>query len=726
MVVVVVRLAHPTESLFSQNWYRVAGLRPRLRGHARIHRHDYRDEVWYVLEDASSGRYHRISAAAYGLVGMMDGERTLQQIWDAAQQSQGDAAPTQDETIRLLGQMHAADVLITDLPPDSSEIAQRRQQQKNKRLRQRLAQPLAVRIPLVDPDAFLARWLPAVGWLFSWFGLALWLVVVITGSILAASHWSELTGNLVDRVLSAQGLLMLWISYPLVKVVHELGHGFAAKRWGGEVHEIGIMLLVLMPVPYVEASSASAFADKGRRMLVGAIGIMVELLLAAVAMMLWLNMEPGFARALAFNVMLIGGVSTLLFNGNPLLRFDGYYVLADWLEIPNLATRSQRYLGYLAQRYLFNARDLEPPLTVKGERRWMLFYGIASFLYRQLILFAIVLFIAGKFFIIGILLAVWAVSTQVIWPLLKGLHFVFTNPRLDRRRARAVLVTGGLVLSLLVFLMVVPMPSWTRAEGIIWLPEQARLRAQADGTLIRLLAADGSQVRPGQALIEMQDAYLDLQVRLLLARLRELKAQLTQAQVRDRSQTQVVHEEIAQARRDLQRARERQAGLVLNSPLAGRLVVPNAADLPGRYLRRGELIAYVLAEPATASVRAVVGQDRIGLVRDRSESVRVRLDTWDAPSELTEILRQVPSATSRLPSAALGSAGGGPIALDPSDGSGRTALKPLFVLDLALTPGLAAGYPGQRVEVRFDHGAEPLAVQWIRGLRQMFLSRFGV
>jgi putative peptide zinc metalloprotease protein len=527
-------------------------------------------------------------------------------------------------------------------------------------------------------------------------------------------------------VLSAQNLLLLWLAYPLIKAVHELGHGFAVKRWGGEVHEIGIMLLVLMPVPYVEASAASAFPDKRHRMVVGAMGIMVELLLAALALMLWLQMEPGAARALAFNVMLIGGVSTLFFNGNPLLRFDGYYVLADWLEIPNLATRAQKYLAYLAQKYLFKARELETPPTAAGERRWLIGYGIASFVYRQFILVVIVLFIAGQFFVIGVLLAIWAVTMQVLWPIAKGLHFVLANPKLDRRRVRSVLVTSGLLAAVVAFIAVVPLPSWTHGEGVVRLPESARLRIQADGTVEQLLAEDGASVREGQALMRLSDPFLTLEVASLEGRLRELNAELTRAQVADRARTRVLKEEIAQARRDLARAREKQDGLVLRSPGAGRLVVPDIADLPGRYLRRGTLVAYVVA-PGAADIRAVVGEARIGVIRDRTQGVSVRLRAWDGTPEQTRILRQVPSATRQLPSVALGSGGGGSIPLDPSDGTGRKALGPIFVIDLALPPGMAdQAAPGQRVDVRFAHGSEPLSVQWYRSLRQLFLSHFQV
>ena len=137
-----------------------------------------------------------------------------------------------------------------------------------------------------------------------------------------------------------------------MKALHECGHGFATKVLGGEVHEAGIILLALMPVPYVDASAASAFRSKGQRVLVGAGGMLVELFLASLALFVWLLVEPGPVRAVAWNVMLIGGVSTLVFNANPLLRFDGYYILADAIDIPNLGSRANAWLGWTAERHL--------------------------------------------------------------------------------------------------------------------------------------------------------------------------------------------------------------------------------------------------------------------------------------------------------------------------------------------------------------------------------------
>ena len=331
------------------------------------------------MQDHASGRAHRFSPAAYRFIGLMDGRRTVQDLWDGLNEQAGDAAPTQDEVIRLLGQLHAADVLICDVTPDSRELLRRHGRLERMKWKQRIWTPLAVRVPLWDPDTFLARTLPYVRFLFTRLGAAIWLLTVGIAAVLAAANWSALTDDLIDRALAPQNLALLWLVYPFVKAVHELCHGYATKVSGGEVHEIGVMFLVLVPVPYIDASAAWAFRDKRRRMLVGAIGIMAELLMGAIALFVWLTVEPGTVHTVAYNVMLISGVSTLLFNGNPLLRFDGYYVFADAIEIPNLGNRSNQHLGYLAQRYLFGSKDAKSPADTRGERRWLTTYGIAAF-----------------------------------------------------------------------------------------------------------------------------------------------------------------------------------------------------------------------------------------------------------------------------------------------------------------------------------------------------------
>ncbi|HSG90606.1 MAG TPA: hypothetical protein VLA56_15430 [Pseudomonadales bacterium] len=714
-----------SDALFSSSWYRVADLRPRLRAHARIHRHVYRGQVWFVVEDQSMGRHHRLTTGAHLLVSLMDGRHSVQQIWDRATSELGDDAPTQDETIQLLGQLHSSDVLLCDTTPDTLELFRRYERNRRRQWLQKLAHPLAIRLPLFDPARALDAGLPWVRWLFGWTGFLLWAAVVGVGIVLAAENWTPLTENIADQVLAPSTLLAIWLVYPVIKGLHEFGHAFATRVWGGEVHEMGVMLLVLVPVPYVEASAASAFSSKRRRAAVGAMGIMVEMFLAAVAMMVWVSVESGVVSAVAYSVMLIGGVSTLFFNGNPLLRFDGYYVLADLVEIPNLANRSKSYLGYLFQRYLFGVHEARNPAMAPGERGWFLFYGVASFVYRFFILFVIILFIASKFFVVGALLATWAVISQLLMPLGKTIAFVTNNGALRKRRQRAVLTSSAGIALLLLALFAVPVPLTTRAQGITWLPDQAQVRAGAGGFVTGLLVEEGAWVEAGTALVATEDPLLGSRVALLDARMTELDARLAVHQFSDRAAADVVRREMAAVQADLVRARERLDALVIRAATSGYLVVPRASDLPGRYLNRGEVVGYVTLGN-TRTIRVAVGQDDVGLVRERTRGVAIMPPALDQASLSARITREVPAASDRLPNVALGTAAGGEFPVDPGDPDGLRTLAPVFQYELSIADADALAYLGQRVQVRFDHGGEALGLQWYRGLRQLFLRQFGV
>ena len=245
----------------------------------------------------------------------------------------------------------------------------------------------------------------------------------------------------------------------------------------------------------------------------GAAGVAVELFVAAIAFYVWLLIEPGIVRALLFNVMLIAGVSTLLFNGNPLLRYDAYYILADLIEIPNLAARSTRYWGYLIERYLLGVHESEPPNATFGEKMWFVCYGFASTIYRIMVTIVIAMFIAGQFFVVGVILALWAVGAMAVFPVFKAVKHLAGSPRLHKHRSRAITVTAALVLGLAGFIFLVPMPYHSHAEGVVWLPEQAMVRAGANGYFQDFLINPGAAVVKGQALAQSIDPALDAQLR---------------------------------------------------------------------------------------------------------------------------------------------------------------------------------------------------------------------
>jgi putative peptide zinc metalloprotease protein len=713
------------ESVFSASWYRVARLKPRLRSHVRFHRHHYRGNVWYVLQDHTTGRCHRLTPTAYHLAGLMNGKRSTQEIWDAVSTQLGDDGPTQDETIRLLGLLHAANLLQSDVPPDTVEIFRRSQRRESAEWWRRVTNPLSVRFPLLDPGRFLDRGLPWVQPLFSWPGAIVWGVTVVSAFVVGLVNWPELSEGTATQLLSPQNLLLMAVVYPVLKALHELGHAFATRVWGCEVHEMGILFLVLMPVPYVDASAASVFSDKWKRVAVGGAGIMVELFLASLALFTWLLAEPGAVRAVAYNVMWIGAASTFLFNGNPLVRFDGYYVLSDAVEIPNLSPRSTQYYAYLVLRYLFGLDQVRYPVTARGEEWWFAVYGAAAFFYRLAVLFGIAVFLAGRFFVVGVALAVFAVVTQIAVPLLRQATWVLTSPRIQSVRARALLTSGGVVAAVAALFLVVPVPLFTRAEGVVWPPEDSQVRARADGFVLQVLAPPDSTVAEGDPLILTRDPTLEARVAMLASRVRELQARYYGERQTDLVRAQITQDEIGTVQASLADARERVGDVVIRSPAAGIFVVPRAADLPGRFVEQGGLMGYVVG-PAVATVRVVVPQSQASLVRERTEAVDVRLSPRVGQVLPARIQREVPAATGRLPSRALGTSGGGRLPVDPADADGLRTLEPFFQLDLALPRDADVGEIGGRVYVRFDHGSEPMALRTYRSLRRLFLRRIGV
>ena len=712
-------------SLFDPSWYRVAAVKPRLRDHAEFHRHHYRGERWYVLQDHTSERFHRFTPSAYQVIGLIDGHRSVQQIWDLLVEHNADNVPTQSEIIRLLGQLHSADVLMADVSPDVEELFQRHQKRQSSQRWQKLKTPLAIRIPLFDPDKFLSATNFIGKAVFSKFGALIWLSVVMVAAFLALQHWPDLTENITEKVLSPQNLLLLWLTFPLVKACHEFGHAYATKAWGGEVHEMGVMLLVLMPIPYVDASAASAFRSRHRRVIVGAAGMMVEVFLAALALFVWLNIEPGFARAIAYNVMLIAGVSTILFNGNPLLRFDGYYIFADAIEIPNLAARANKYLSYLTQKYLFGLKQADSPVLNDSEKPWFAFFAIASFIYRMMIYWVIVLFIAGKFFFIGVLLAIWAAGNMIVWPLLKGLWFVIGGSQIRAHRPRAISTTAIAIAVIVTLVAIIPMPYYSRAEGVVWIPDRAIIRAGTAGFVDKILVAEGAEVAADEPIIQLRDSSLSARITVLENQLAAAEARRRALLADEYAKAQIADEEVERVLDRLANYREREAKLLVKAPVAGHVHLPKAQDLAGRYFNQGMEIGYLI-EPSTPTIRVAVTQHDIDMVRDRTAAVEVRSIT-DVDKRLpARVVREVPAATNQLPSAALGMIGGGEIATDPSGANGVKALEDVFLFDLTVLDQTSIERMGERVYVRFEHAATPLVNRWYRSLRQLLLGRFDV
>ncbi len=713
------------DGLLSPHWYRVAKLQPTLHSHIEIHRHDYRGLIWYLLEDTTTGRNHRFNPAAYQFIGMLDGNRSVQEIFDQLGKQLEDFAPGQEEIIKLLGQLHAADLIKTEALIDTEELFERQARQKSAKLKQRFSNPVAQKVPLWDPDEFLSNHFDKVRWLFSSWVAVVWVLLIGYSLLQASLHWPQISQHFSINALSPYNLIILFLLYPPIKFLHELGHAFSAKLEGGEVHEMGINFLMFMPIPYVNVSTSTHFRNKYKRMLVSAAGILVESFLAALGLLLFLATEPGLIQDIGFNIFILGGISSLFFNGNPLLKYDGYYILADALGIPNLYQRSGHYWRYWFQRYLFGLKDVSSPASAPGETFWFVTYSISSTLYRFAVLWFIFVVVTGKFFILGVILATWLLSLQVFLPIYKSLRFIISSPNLRQTRGRAIFFSTALVSLLILVIGFLPVPSYTLAEGVVWQPDEALLKAQQEGFAGSLEVENNQSVKAGTLVLRLHDPFLQAEAKIARAKVEELRSQYRAKRVTDIVEAGIVKEAISVANSELIHILDKISSMSVTAFKSGKILLPEADDLPGRFIRQGELLGYILGnEPLT--IRMAVSQDNIGQLRQRIEGISIKLASDPGRAYDAEIIRQAPEATNQLPSTALATIGGGKFILNPDSKDQLVSLQKVFLVDLSFNQTPQNILLGTRAYVRIDHGGEPLARQWFRRIRQTFLRQFNV
>ncbi len=711
------------ENPFSPSWYRVAHLRPRLRSHDQITRHIYRGNVTYIMHDKVNGHSYRFTPETYAILGLMTGDYTLQEILDCLARKKIPQFPTQDQMIEILNQLHTMDALICDIPPDTGELLLRRQKQSQPHYLSQLKQSvLFFRCPLLDPEKLLQKYSSICTVFFTkpflWFLLGTFLLALMVLTV----SWNDLTANLFDTLFTRNNLIIIWLTYPCIKTVHELAHAFAVKKWGGEVHEMGLMFLLFIPIPYVNASASSVFANKWQRIAVSSAGILAELFLASLALFLWSLAEPGLIRTVAYNVILIGGVSTLLFNGNPLVRFDGYYVLSDLLEIPNLAQRSHAYLGSLLYSHILRLTGLKTVPGSRAEKRWYIGYGLAAFAYRVIIYGSIFFILSSNYSTFGAIFGLFAIGQLFLVPLVRNLRKTLAAVHNRQHRSRILFVFSTCILALLLVLLYVPVPYTSRFEGVLLPPDESIVRMATSGIVNSINAPPNSFVKKGQILAECQDVQLDYDIELFAAQIREYQHKENAAFATDPIEARIIHERLTELVEGHKEKLVKKAKLTLRSPTAGKFIVPKAKNLPGRFLRQGDLMAYVL--PADNKVRVMVSQEDIDIITEKTS----RIELFFAPNLQTryegQLLSENPQSTLFLPSKVLSTAGGGKILTDPDDTSGRRMLEEMFQLDIAIDTPLKKPFIGSRVYIRFHHGCEPAAPRWYRALQQLFLKQF--
>jgi putative peptide zinc metalloprotease protein len=730
---------------FSESWYRVNNLKARLRSSAQISRQFYRGERWYVVRDPAGNQFHRLSDAAYRFIGLLDGTRTIEQAWEICGGQLADDAPTQPEIIQILSHLYSANLIEADVTPDATVLLRRHKQLNKRKMQNRLMNVLFPRIPLWDPDRFLVRWMPAVKPVLSKLGAIIWLIVVISAITYVAPHWDELKKG-ASNAIDPKNWLWLWGVFVLIKLIHELGHAFACRRFGGECHELGIMFLVFIPTPYVDASSAWAFPNRWHRMFVGCAGMIVELFVASLLAFFWVTVgdKSSLPAVLAYNAMLIASVSTLIFNANPLLRYDGYYILSDFLEIPNLRQKSTEYAMGLIKRHIFRIKA-QQPLPPVGQRFWLFFYAVASSIYRVFVGFIIILVVAYKIPVLGLLMAIGGVATWAIVPVFKLSKYLMLEPELHRKRGRAALFSGAVAALVIVLIGIIPFSVYVDGQGIVEANDHSVIHAEVPGFVMQQITTkDGQLLHKGDVILVLENRELQAQMNALQAQMRSLKAQEQLASVVDQAQMKIVQAAMEAVQQQIDDAQRKIDALTIRAPIEGTLIAPHLKEIQGSYLQHGQEVATVAAMNDLI-VRAMIDQEQAELVHAQAKML-LEANPSQGKNDRVQVMFSgdirmrdaVPASAERIIAASQDTVahpsllipGGGDIAADPSDPKGEHPLVKQFEVRVRVAnPPLNANsnpqgqyYPGQRAYVRFTLNKEPLIYRWARKFLQLLQS----
>src|SRR5438874_8812446 len=448
----------------------------RVRSDLAIAPQKYEGRTYYVVKDPVSLRYYRFKEQEHFLIQLMDGTHTLD---DAQKEFEKRFRPdrlTLEDLEQFGQQLLTAGLAQNESPQAGKQLFDRRKKRRRSEWMQTLTNILYIKIPLFDPERLLVHMLPYMRWIFSLTFAAVSVAVMLGAVLLVLTHFQTFQERLpaYHEFFSFKTVAYLWAALGIVKVIHEFGHGLSCKTFGGEVHEMGLLFLCFSPCMYCNVSDAWTLPSKWKRIIISFAGIYVELMIAAIATFVWWN-SPGqpFINNLSLSLMIVCSVSTVVFNGNPLMRYDGYYVLADWLEIPNLRDRANRYLQRLVMEHCLGIETQPEPYMHLWRRILFVTYAVISWVYRWVVTFVILKFMATflrpyKLEIISNMLAALALGSMIGWPLYRLGKNIHKRGRLPDMKSVRVIVSATVLAAVLFVFFFVPLPvSRVRHTGLV-------------------------------------------------------------------------------------------------------------------------------------------------------------------------------------------------------------------------------------------------------------------
>lgn len=708
-------------TVFDESWYRVSRSRVSLLPGVEIIRQMFRNEPWYVVCDKLGHRFFRIRPAAYRLICYLEDSETVQEAWDRTLEIDPTDAPGQGEVVQLLSQLYQSGLLRSDHMADIVSLEESKSKEEAQKRKQRMASFLFLKIPLFNPDPFLKRTLSLFAWLFTPFGALLWFVVFIWGLQAFVENWVRFSDS-TRSILGWSNLPYFYLSLVLTKVLHEFAHGYACRRYGREVPEMGVMLLVFNPLPYVDVSSCYAFARKYQRVVVGFAGMAAELFVAAIAVKIWAEGGDGIVSRIAYNVAITASIGALVFNLNPLLRFDGYHILCDLLETPNLQGRSQSLVKWWVNKKIFKVDPGPIPTVSRREQIGFTTYFFSSWIYRFLLMIGILIFVSKQFLVVGVILAL---IFGVVWgllPFIKGLGYLCFSPKLMNRRMRAMGIVALFVGAIIAFLSLVPMPYYFLSDGVVRSSDFQNVYTSSPGKIIEAVTSSGEMVEAGQVLVRLTNEELEQEGALI--RIERERGKLLMRQDRNEQGTKLAGLGAFLKALDSREAvlEEQLENLVVRAPISGRWIADDLHEVLGSVLPRGQSLGIVRGEESYVFTAVVHQRDagRLNLIDSElkirgQEGENLRLTSLDA----------IPAGLADLPSAALGVAGGGSMGVATDEAGGNRATEPYFQVRGRIEAGEGCILQhGQRGVARFPLPNTPLMSQWSHAVRQFFQREY--
>jgi putative peptide zinc metalloprotease protein len=681
----------------------------RLRGDLHVSRQRTRGGPRYIVHDPVSFQNHAFTPADYRILTSIVGQNSLadnlRRCIDAGLLTSN--AEDRQGFYRFVLWLHQTGLVhlpITGSAAGSNPAAPRTQKQPW------YGFLLSKRIPLGNPGALLDRLLPFVGWLFGRAGLALWLGLLAVVLWKCLGRVDEMVHEL-PNLMALGNLPALWLLLVALKVLHEFGHAIACRRHGASVPEMGVQLIMLTPCAYVDAGASWRLPHPRQRIVVGLAGMYVESFVAAIAAIVWAGTPPGLAHDLALNVVVLAGAATVLFNANPLMRYDGYYVVSDLLGVFNLQQRAGALLnGWVSHVLLATPR---PQSNHNRSEFWLYAaYGPAAFVYRCFLAFALTALVVSQWPAAGLVLGAlfaWALIAQ---PVLKLLVHLWSSPRLEavRPRARIVAVTGMFVVPAVAGLAPV---SWSvEAPGVLDPQTRTSVRAPSSGFVREVATANGESVAAGARLCTLSNPDLEMRRQRLVGELEAEQEQLDAIELTDQTQAAVHRSRVAYLRASVAEIDRRLATMQVVAAGPGIVVAPDGDGLRGRFLQQGEELFQV--HSGHRWLRIVLTEDEVSRARVEVGSIaEVRWTT--APDQpTTAIVREVRAAASRLDvPPQLTMLGGGDVYVRPT----RTAMAAADVpylhvfLEVARVPE-GAERAGMTARVQMGSRVELLG-QWV-------------